>query len=65
MIRLLVNGYSYQQKVILRNALVEAYRDVKDSQPYIGNADTSRDYMAVTRDIANAVSWLEDELAKE
>lgn len=62
MIRLLLKGWSYQQKIVLRNSLVEAYKSTKDSIPIIGNTEVSRDYQQVSKDIANALSWLEDDI---
>ncbi|MBO7734581.1 MAG: hypothetical protein J6S67_18625 [Methanobrevibacter sp.] len=64
MIRLLVQKWSYQQKIILRNALVEAYRSAKEEQPYLGNSEVTRDFMQVSKAIANALSWLEDDIDK-
>lgn len=64
MIRLMLNSWSYQQKIVLRNALVEAYKSTKDCIPIIGNTEVSRDYHQVSKAIANALSWLEDDIDK-
>lgn len=56
MIRLLVNGWDKAQKRLLRDALLGAYKIAAEYSP--------GGYMCVTKALANALSWLEDDIAK-
>lgn len=58
MIRLLINGYSLDQKILLRDCLASAYVEAT-KQKYICSNGSS-----VTRDISNALAWLEEDISK-
>lgn len=58
MLRLLINGYTLDQKILLRDCLASAYVEATQTK-YICNNGSS-----VTRDISNALAWLEEDISK-
>ncbi len=57
MIRFLINGYSILQLYSLRDCMVIAYKEATTDYP-------PEECRIVTKDISNALSWLEDEIEK-
>lgn len=58
MIRLMIKHYTVYQMYALRNALVTAYNEAIQMASLTG-------MQTVTKDIANTLSWLEDEITKQ
>lgn len=57
MIRLMIKHYNIYQMYALRNSLVTAYNEAIQMGSLKG-------IQTVTKDIANTLSWLEDEITK-
>ena len=59
MIRLMIKNWSRADKIVLRNALVSAYKFVLDTYPYYEDCAN-----LITKALSNCISWLEDDIAK-
>lgn len=59
MIKLLIKDWSKDEKICLRDSLLIAYTNASKAWP-----QSSDDFQKVTKAYANAISWLEDDIAK-
>ena len=59
MIRLMIKTWSKADKIVLRDALANAYKFLLDSHPYYEDGAN-----CITKAFANCISWLEDDIAK-